>query len=130
MGCYHYERAAEAARKKIEELEKERKRYVETETSIKEAQRAIKCYTDFLGPLGTAMSSVIVNGKPFDKGKSAVHHDKLQNGIKTMDGLLNEITEALREIANEILAQEAIIDNEYTCGPCSTPATTTKKPAL
>lgn len=119
MGCRHYEAAAAAARQKIKALEDERKRYVETETSIKEAQRAIKCYTDYLGPLGDAMSSVIVNGEPFDKGESKTHCDNLTKGSQSMDDLLNEMTEALREIANEILDQEKIIDNEYDC--CTPP---------
>ena len=131
MGCYHYERAAEAARAKIEELEKERESYIKTQTALSEAARAIRCYVDYLGMVDTAMSSVIVNGEPFDKGQSAVHHDNLYNDTQTLNDIITDTVKALREIASEIQAQETIIDNEYTCGPCSTPPpSTSSKPAL
>ena len=128
MGCYHYERAAEAARAKIEELEKERESYIKTQTALSEAARAIRCYVEYLGRVDTAMSSVIVNGEPFDKGQSAVHHDNLYNDTQTLNDIITDTVKALREIASEIQAQETIIDNEYTCGPCSTPPPS--KPAL
>ena len=132
MGCYHYEQAAAAAEEKIKKLEEERAEYVQAQTAANDAVTSIQCYTEYLASVDTAMSSVIVNGKPFDKGESAVHNDNLNKGIKALENLQNEITEALREIANEILSLEPIVDSRYkVCDACATPPpTTSSKPAL
>ena len=119
MGCYHYEQRAEAARNKIKKLEEERAKYVEAQKSVNEAIRAIGCYTNYLGAVDAAMSSVIVNGEPFDKGESKTHHTNLTNDAKTLENLNTEMNQALKEIADEILSQERIIDNEYTCSSCA-----------
>lgn len=119
MGCYHYEQRAEAARNKIKKLEDERAKYVEAQKSVNEAIRAIGCYTNYLGAVDAAMSSVIVNGEPFDKGESKTHQTNLTNDAKTLENLNTEMNQALKEIADEILSQERIIDNEYTCSSCA-----------
>lgn len=119
MGCYHYEQKAAAARDKIKELEEERAKYVETQKSVDEAIRAIGCYTDYLGSLDTAMSAVIVNGQPFDKGASKTHQTALNKDVENLKNLNTEVQQALKEIADEIMDQERIIDNEYTCASCS-----------
>ena len=119
MGCYHYEQRAEAARNKIKKLEEERAKYVEAQKSVNEAIRAIGCYTNYLGAVDAAMSSVIVNGEPFDKGESKTHQTNLTNDAKTLENLNTEMNQALKEIADEILSQERIIDNEYTCSSCA-----------
>lgn len=119
MGCYHYEQRAEAARNKIKKLEDERAKYVEAQKSVNEAIRAIGCYTNYLGAVDAAMSSVIVNGEPFDKGESRTHQTNLTNDAKTLENLNTEMNQALKEIADEILSQERIIDNEYTCSSCA-----------
>lgn len=119
MGCYHYESAADRAQKKIDDLEKERAEYVAAQTAVDEAVKSIECYTEYLTSLDSAMSSVIVNGKPFDKGESATHNDNLNKGLKTLDALKDEMTEALREIANEILSLEPIVDaRDNVCSSC------------
>ena len=119
MGCYHYEQRAEAARNKIKKLEDERAKYVEAQKSVNEAIRAIGCYTNYLGAVDAAMSSVIVNGEPFDKGESKTHQTNLTNDAKTLENLNTEMNQALKEIADEIMSQERIIDNEYTCSSCA-----------
>ena len=119
MGCYHYQQAAQAARNKIKKLEEERAKYVEAQKSVNEAIRAIGCYTDYLGAVDAAMSSVIVNGEPFDKGESKTHQTNLTNDAKTLETLNTEMNQALKEIADEIMDQERIIENEYTCTSCA-----------
>lgn len=119
MGCYHYEQKAAAARNKIKKLEEERAKYVEAQKSVNEAIRAIGCYTNYLGAVDAAMSSVIVNGEPFDKGESKTHQTNLTNDAKTLENLNTEMNQALKEIADEIMSQERIIDNEYTCASCA-----------
>ena len=129
MGCTHYESAADAAQQKIDQLEAERAEYVAAQTAVDEAVKSIECYTEYLSLVDSTMSSVVVNGKPFDKGESAVHNNNLNKGINSLEALKNEMTEALREIANEILSLEPIVDDrDKVCGPCSAPPPS--KPAL
>ena len=118
MGCQHYEAAAAAAKAKIAELKKERAKYLKARSSVKEAARAIGCYTDFLSSLDKAMGDVIVNGEPFDKNESSVHYTNLKDGAQTLEKLQTEMTNALTQIATDITGQQDIIDNEYDC--CST----------
>ena len=119
MGCIHYESAADEAQKKIDELNLEREKYVEARSQLREAARAIECYTSFLSSLDTAMGSVIVNGQPFDNGESKTHYTNLKNGVTTLNELMVDITEALREIANEIMALEPIVDaRDNVCADC------------
>ena len=119
MGCKHYEAAADKAEAQIKTLEAERAQYVAAQTSITTAQSAIACYTNFLSSLASAMSNVIVSGEPFDKNESQAHCNKLESDSKKLDALLNEMQQALKEIADEILSLEPIVDaRNNVCDAC------------
>lgn len=119
MGCKHYEDAADKAEAQIKALEAERESYIKTQTALSEAARAIRCYVEYLGMVDTAMSPVIVNGEPFDKGQSAVHHDNLYNDTQTLNEIITDTVKALRAIADEIAELEPIVDaRNKVCDEC------------
>lgn len=120
MGCACYEKRADEAADKIQDLNMEKRSYENLQALIAAAVSNLGGYKNYYSGLYSKLSEIIVAGVGFQASACSDKVAAIGKAITELNDLKSEVQNAITDIEGDLRTQRRILSQRsYTCNSCA-----------